>query len=180
MPAMQKAIKPALVAVVASALVMGCEKSQITMIGQPGSELPRDCPVAVFPSTTPNYQWKDIATVQTECQQFGRTTCIEQLKKDTCKLGGDTVYAINERKNFAGNISMTATIARGSGGAAAPSGPTPPGSPQLAAQTCSPPCSPGYQCQGTTCVALCNPACTTGMHCANDRTCQPDQPAATK
>ena len=118
--------------------------------------------------------------MQIECQQFGRTTCIEQLKKDTCKLGGDTVYAINERRSFAGAINMTATIARSSGGVAAQSGPVPPGSSQLAAETCSPPCSPGYQCQGTTCVAQCNPTCAAGMHCANDRTCQPDKAATAK
>jgi len=79
---------------------------------------------------------------------------------------------------------MAATIARSTGGAAGPSGgplPPSPGAPsQLAAETCRPPCSPGYLCHGTTCMALCNPACAAGMHCANDRTCQPDQPAAGK
>jgi hypothetical protein len=162
---MPTAAKPFLAAAFVAAFVLGCPKSEITMIGQPNPELPSDCPVNVFPSTTPNYASKDIATVKTECQQYGRTTCIEQLKKDTCKLGGDTVYAINERQSFSGGIAMAATIARSTGGA--PS--------QLAAQTCSPPCSPGFLCQGTTCVALCNPACAAGMHCANDRTCQPDQ-----
>jgi hypothetical protein len=118
----------------------------------------------------PNYAYQNIATVQTECQQYGRTTCIDQLKKDTCKLGGDTVYAINERKSFTGGIAMAATIARSTPGAAASSRP--------AAETCSPPCSPGYICQGTACTALCNPACAAGTHCGSDRTCQPDTPPA--
>src|SRR5260370_6511892 len=112
MPAMLTAVKSSLAAVVVSAFVMGCPRSEVTMIGQPMPELPQGCPVTVFPSTTPNYQWRDIATVQTECQTFGRTTCIEQLKKDTCKLGGDTVYAINERTGAVGGISMAATVAR--------------------------------------------------------------------
>jgi hypothetical protein len=167
---MPNAVKAGLVAVAVSLVVMGCPKSEVTMIGEPKSELPRGCPVTVFPSTTPNYKWKDIATVQTECQMYGRTTCIEQLKNDTCKLGGDTVYAINERKGAMTNIVMSATIARSVEGA----------TPQLAAATCSPPCSPGYLCQGTTCTALCNPACAAGTHCADDRTCKPDQPAASK
>ncbi len=166
---MPNAAKSALAVAAVSFLVMGCPKSEITMIGQPMSELPQGCPVTVFPSTTPNYQWKDIATVQTECQMYGRSTCIDQLKHDTCKLGGDTVYAINERRSTMGGIAMAATIARSTAG-----------SPQLAAETCTPPCSPGYQCQGNICVALCNPACTAGMHCANDRTCQPDRPDAGK
>jgi hypothetical protein len=168
MPPMQAAVKPFLAAVVVSALVMGCPRSEITMIGQPMSELPNDCPVTIFESTTPNYASKDIATVKTECQRYGRTTCIDQLKKDTCKLGGDTVYAINERQSFSGGIAMSATVAHSSGA------PTPP----PAAETCSPPCSPGYLCQGKACMPLCNPACAAGMHCANDRTCQPDNPAA--
>ena len=165
MLAMPTAWKPPLAVVVVAAFTMGCPKSEITLIGQPNSELPSDCPVNMFPSTTPNYPSRDIATVQTECQANGRTTCIEQLKKDACKLGADTVYAFNERKSFTGGIAISATIARSTGGAVA---------------TCTPPCSPGYLCQGTTCVALCNPACAAGMHCANDRTCQPDQPASAK
>ena len=83
MPQMPGTVRPFLAAAFVSALVMGCPKSEITLIGQPMPELPRDCPVNLFPSTTPNYASKDIATVQTECQQFGRTTCIEQLKKDS-------------------------------------------------------------------------------------------------
>jgi hypothetical protein len=165
---MPNATKQVLAAVAVSLLVIGCPKSEITMIGQPRSELPQGCPVTVFPTTMPDYKTTNIATVQTECQMYGRATCLEQLKHDTCKLGGDTVYAINERKGATGNILMAATIALRSEGPA----------PQLAAATCSPPCSPGYLCQGTTCMALCNPACVAGTHCADDRTCQPDAPAA--
>jgi hypothetical protein len=38
---------------------------------------------------------------------------------------------------------------------------------------CEPPCSPGYQCNGSTCMPLCNPPCTDGDVCRNDRTCGP-------
>jgi len=169
---MLRIVKAALVSMTVSALVMSCNLSEVTLLGQPMPPLPAGCPVAVFPSTTPNYQWRDIATARTYCQSSYRTGCIEQLKSEACKLGADTVYGIYE-----GGGAMTATIARSTGGAVAAVGPLPPGSgpSPVAAETCSPPCSPGYQCQGTTCVALCNPACAAGMHCANDRTCQRDR-----
>lgn len=38
---------------------------------------------------------------------------------------------------------------------------------------CYPPCSPGYRCEGQTCVAMCNPACGAGQVCRQDRTCAP-------
>jgi hypothetical protein len=38
--------------------------------------------------------------------------------------------------------------------------------------TCDPPCSPGYRCEGATCVALCNPGCPGGMICGSDRVCR--------
>jgi hypothetical protein len=179
-------VKLALPAILISTIIGACVRSEVTPLGEPQAALPEGCPVTVFPSTTPNYEWKDIASAEAECHfTLGRTACIERLKKDACEAGGDTVYAFSEGRKKE-SIIITATIARRTGGTTAVSGPTPPASsakppaekPQLAAETCNPPCSPGYQCQGTTCVALCNPACSAGMHCANDRTCQPDKPAA--
>jgi hypothetical protein len=38
---------------------------------------------------------------------------------------------------------------------------------------CYPPCSPGYRCEGQSCVAMCNPACGAGQVCRQDRTCAP-------
>jgi hypothetical protein len=54
------------------------------------------------------------------------------------------------------------------GAAAAPSAP-----PATTGDGCSPPCSPGYACQASQCIALCNPPCSPGYACANDRTCKP-------
>ncbi len=185
---MRVQLKPSLSFLFASLFVLGCVKSEVTTIGDPMPPLAEGCPVAVFPATTPNYQWKDIASAQATCSNMaGRTTCIERLKKDTCEAGGDTLYGFVEGRQRDA-IIVTATIAHRTGAPVAVSGPTPPGSPatppagqpQLAAETCSPPCSPGYQCQATTCVAQCNPTCSAGSHCANDRTCQPDKPAAAK
>jgi hypothetical protein len=43
---------------------------------------------------------------------------------------------------------------------------------------CTPPCSPGYVCEGAMCKAVCNPLCSPGYVCAQDRTCQPEVPPA--
>jgi hypothetical protein len=36
---------------------------------------------------------------------------------------------------------------------------------------CDPPCSPGYACSASVCLAVCNPACAAGQTCRQDRTC---------
>jgi hypothetical protein len=41
------------------------------------------------------------------------------------------------------------------------------------AETCDPPCSPGYACQSGRCNAVCNPPCEEGAICRQDRTCGP-------
>ncbi len=62
---------------------LGCVGSDVTVIGERYPALPPGCPVAIFPSTTPNYGWKDIATSQAKCNATaGRSACIERLKKD--------------------------------------------------------------------------------------------------
>jgi hypothetical protein len=38
---------------------------------------------------------------------------------------------------------------------------------------CDPPCSPGYRCSRSVCLALCNPACGPDQVCRQDRTCGP-------
>src|SRR6266545_1958507 len=71
---------------------LGCVGSDVTVIGERYPALPPGCPVAIFPTTTPNYGWKDIATSQAKCNATaGRSACIERLKKDTCEVGGDTM-----------------------------------------------------------------------------------------
>jgi len=166
-------------------LVLACVGSDVTVIGERYPALPPGCPVTIFPSTTPNYAWKDIASSQAKCNATaGRSACIERLKKDTCEVGGDTLYGFVDGHQSE-SVTISATIAHRSGGPVpATAGPaqlppgSPPAAPALASDSgCAPPCSPGYQCQGTACIALCNPPCSTGMRCAQDRTCQPDRSA---
>lgn len=47
----------------------------------------------------------------------------------------------------------------------------------VAGDGCNPPCSPGYGCSRSVCVALCNPACGPDQVCRQDRTCGPAEPA---
>lgn len=42
---------------------------------------------------------------------------------------------------------------------------------------CSPPCSPGYRCEKSQCIAVCNPLCVAGTHCNQQRICELDTPA---
>jgi hypothetical protein len=171
------------------ALSTGCVNSELTPVsGVHFVPLEPGCPVSEFPSTTPNYPWYDVATTQVFCGN--RTACVERIRRDVCKAGGDTAYGYKE--SIDGNASViVATIAhRRAGMGAATATPlamatgaasAAPATAQAkapptasASDSCDPPCSPGYRCQGSTCTALCNPACGAGMHCAQDRTCQPD------
>lgn len=47
----------------------------------------------------------------------------------------------------------------------------------VAGDGCDPPCSPGYRCSRSVCLALCNPACGPDQVCRQDRTCGPAEPA---
>lgn len=143
---------------------------------------PESCSIEVFPSTTPDRGWEDLATVESRCHTwFGRSSCIEHLKKRACELGGDLIYDLKDGKNPEQHI-VIATVARNTG--EAKQLPKRGGSPQRdtedssrtesePAAGCNPPCSPGYECQGSICQALCNPACGEGQRCNQQRSCEP-------
>jgi hypothetical protein len=160
-----------------AAVASACVNSEVTPVaGAQLRELPPDCPLREFPSTTPDYPWEDVATVRAICPNSeGRSACIEQIRSDACRAGGDTVYGYKDGIQGGATI-IVATIARrigpGSRVKSASGQKAPPSEP------CDPPCSPGYRCQGGTCAAVCNPPCNAGMHCAQDRTCQPDESRA--
>jgi hypothetical protein len=157
--------------------VVGCVTSEVTPIGSTYPARETGCKIDVFPATTPAYQWEDIASVESKCHfTMGRSACIEKLKEEACKAGADAVYGFNEGRIEEYTI-ITATLAKRTGEPIKVSGPTPPPQPMVG---CSPPCSPGYDCQGTTCVPLCNPPCAPGMVCGMDRTCQPEEKPASQ
>ena len=45
--------------------------------------------------------------------------------------------------------------------------------PETEDDACDPPCSPGYACEDSECVAVCNPECSADQTCRKDRTCGP-------
>jgi|SRR5687768_10438353 len=147
-----------------------CVRTTVSKVGTTDyPPKPKGCPVEMFPSTTPGYPWKDIASVEAQCYGNARQKCIDELQEQTCKLGGDTLYAFKD--GMKGEYTVViATVAIREPGELVKTGGVPPASPP--ADGCSPPCSPGYQCQDAQCVALCNPPCSPGYVCNPQRICE--------
>jgi hypothetical protein len=173
--------------IVAASAVAGlaCVTSEVTPIGRSYPAFPAGCPVAVFPSTKPNVAYEDVASVQARCHYTqGRTACINELRAKACESGADIVYAFNEGM-MNGYTIISATFARQSkespvatkptGATSVPEATKPAASTAPAAPTgdCSPPCSPGFACNGSVCQPLCNPPCEKGETCTRKRICEP-------
>jgi hypothetical protein len=160
-----------------------CVGSEVTYIGAKYPAKPEGCDVKIFPSTTPDYKWADIATVESHCHfTQGRTACIDELKKSVCKAGGDTLYGFKDGRQGEAFI-VIGTVGRRTGdeeiekaGGEAPKTASEPAAlpkdAKSAAGGCEPPCSPGYRCEANQCLALCNPACGEGMRCNQQRICE--------
>src|SRR3954468_7482217 len=93
-------------------LSFSCVNSEVTPIGTTYPSRAPGCTVNVFPSTRPDYDYVDVASARAKCHfTYGRSACIDQLKEDACKAGGDTVYAFSE--GVMGEFTMiSATLAR--------------------------------------------------------------------
>jgi len=145
-----------------------------------------DCPIKIFPSTTPDYEWEDIASVKAHCHGVvGRDGCVQEIREKACALGGDTVYGFTDGESGEVTI-LIATVAIKTGDAREKIGETPskpPAAPEPSvaepsvAGGCSPPCSPGYACSDGTCMGLCNPPCPEGARCNQQRMCEAILPA---
>jgi hypothetical protein len=166
---------------VCSLVLAGCVGSEVSPLGKAKyAARPKGCAVTIFPSTTPDYAWTDIASAKARCHfTHGREACIEELREQTCKLGGDTIYGFTDGVVREDTI-VIATIAKKKRGARKKKkGGVPPASaPEQARLGCDPPCSPGYACQNAQCIALCNPACGEGARCNQQRVCEPVPAAA--
>jgi hypothetical protein len=156
----------------------------VTVTGAKHAEKPKDCPLKIFPSTTPDYKWEDIATVKARCNKtLGRTPCIDELKKRVCELGGDTLYSFKDGEDanaiiVIGTVGLSTSgveIAKTGGEAPKPSA-EPAVSQAPASASCDPPCSPGYRCTDGQCLGVCNPPCGEGMRCNQQRTCEATSP----
>jgi len=160
-------------AVAVAVLAGACVDSEVTQIGAQRPSRPPGCPVEIFPSTTPPYPFAEVASARAKCHfTYGRTACIDELRRQACVAGADTVFGFSE--GVRGEFTMiSATLAARTG--AAPSPPVaaarPPGPPP--GVDCNPICSPGFACSAGQCVPQCNPPCEAGEVCSRKRTCEP-------
>ena len=158
-------------------LALGCVSAEVTPIGPSRPAREAGCPVQLFPSSRPTYEYVDIASVRAECHNgSSRTACIDELRAQACAAGGDTVYAFSEGYRAEYTL-ISATIAYRNDSTAtgiAASG----RAPVAEAHSCTPICSPGFACTSGVCIPQCNPACEAGEVCTRRRICAPVPVAA--
>ncbi len=141
-----------------------CTTSQVTLIGP--RRPPRDptCQVQ-FIEGAPASPVVDLASAQADCPDTSRLGCMNELRARACQVGADTIYGVSQSLTVGGQVGqMRATLAWQ--GQPAPAG-------AAAAVTCTPICSPGFDCQAGKCIPLCNPACDPTEICNRHRTCEP-------
>jgi hypothetical protein len=155
------------------AVVASCGGSQVSMLGPRRPVRPLGCAVQVVPGT-PAGPVVDLASARARCLENKRGDCLDELRRQACATGGDTVYGLSESVDQ--HITyIAATLAlrgQAGSGAAAPRGGA------AGPPACTPICSPGFDCQGGRCIPLCNPVCAPSEICDMHRTCAPAPPAA--
>jgi hypothetical protein len=161
-----------LVFVAVTAAFASCVGSEVTQIGPQRPARPLGCPVQIVPGTSAA-PLVDLASVRANCPAAGsRDDCFDELRRQACALGGDTVHSLSESVSGGMTYIVGMVAWRGQ------SGPEAPGAARNGAGlACTPICSPGFDCQVGRCVPLCNPACALSEICNQHRTCEPS-PAA--
>ena len=154
--------------VVLPTIVAACADSQVATPGPRRTARPLGCAVQIVAGTPPP-PFVDLASVRVRCLQTARQDCLDDLRRQACLAGGDTVYALAESVDQ--HITYMAAIlaSRNTLGSSAPG----PGDSTGGAPACTPICSPGFDCQAGRCLPLCNPACAPSEICNNHRTCEP-------
>jgi hypothetical protein len=149
------------------AVTASCGDSQVTMLGAHRPARPLGCAVQVVPGT-PGGPFVNLASARARCLESARGDCLDELRRQACAAGGDTVYGLAESVDQ--HITyIAATLAlRGQ----SPSGAPAPGGGAAGPAACTPICSPGFDCQNGQCIPLCNPACETGEICTRKRVCE--------
>ncbi|HEY4395205.1 MAG TPA: hypothetical protein VGP64_14135 [Polyangia bacterium] len=155
--------KPLLVLAVAAAA--SCLGSEVTQIGPRRPAQAENCQVQIVPGTPPA-PLADVASVRARCNwTLGRDACFDELRRQACLLGGDTVYGLSESVSDGDNYIAGTVAWRGAVGSAEPAAGN-------GSTACTPICSPGFDCQAGRCVPLCNPACGPSEICNNHRNCE--------
>jgi hypothetical protein len=152
-------------AVISAAGCAGSNERQ----GPPLQARPAGCAVAFFAKTPPTYAYVDIKTVRTRCRySTDRIGCEDELRKEACALGGDTVYNF-ARAATRDHTLVSARVAYRRGGPADAS----------AGPKCTPACGQGLKCEEGECVPACSPNCSPAQICQAQHTCgTSEKPAA--
>jgi hypothetical protein len=141
--------------------VGACASSNVKPLGPRRDAKPIGCAVSFFPGDLPNYEYVDIASVQTRCRySTNRVGCADELRAAACSLGGDTVYGF-ARAATRDHTLVSAKVAYRRKGADV----------QASAVTCAPACGPGLKCEEGECVPSCSPNCTDSQMCRARGTC---------
>lgn len=148
--------------VVVAAVATGgaCLTSEVTRVGPVRPSRPENCQVNVYPTTKPPYPHVELASVRAECY-YARNQCHEELRRQACAAGGDTIHGFSEGLTPDQISFITATV----------SARTVPERAEVA--VCEPICSPGFACDAGKCIPQCNPACAAGEVCNQKRVCEP-------
>jgi hypothetical protein len=166
------------VATAALLLVGACSGMEVTRIGPKRPSRTETCQIDVFFSALPPYPVVDIASARTMCHVLsGRNACMEDLRKEACRLGAHAMYGFSEAIRADYNY-VSATF--GVQDAVVPHRPIHDGQVQTQAagpsdgegSDCDPICSPGFACRGGQCMPQCNPPCASGEVCGRKRVCE--------
>jgi hypothetical protein len=106
-------VEAPLIFAVLGALVVGCHSDPDKQAKYPARD--PGCEVQVFPEA-PTYSTDNIGPVSASCEEsVSDDDCMRTLKDQACKLGGDTVWGVNEkptmqsgRKRFFGRAAHQA------------------------------------------------------------------------
>jgi len=164
---------------------LGCSglRSEVN-VSAPGAELASEgCDLRLHPSTPPPYQVVHAGTIEVECvnadtRRATAAACVRHLVEESCRVGMDTAMAFQFTRG-AGSLKLRAVVGTRSGQAPWPTNgscsPTcSPGfecSAGLCVETCEEACGEGQVCRDAACVSLCNPGCAAGYECDQERTC---------
>jgi hypothetical protein len=74
---------------------------------------PRGCAVQLLPDAQPSFPFVDVASGTVSCAKK-RDRCLDEMQKQACLVGADTIYGFSERTESI-YIHITATYAARAG-----------------------------------------------------------------
>jgi hypothetical protein len=148
-------------------LIAGCQVAEYRPRGGASYPAkPEDCELELLGSH-PGKGYEEIGVISTSPNYFRNPeNLLRVTRSDVCSAGGD---AIVTEVNGYGYV-VRGVVFRKTGAESKPAAVRPPRS----ESTCSPICSPGFECSSGQCVPLCNPTCGPGEKCGPDRLCHPE------